>query len=82
MKQVLIQKGDIILEEVPPPAISENEVLVETHFSLISTGTELSGLSISKDSLLTRAFKQPHNVKKAMKMAGEKGCQKHKSQRQ
>lgn len=73
MKQLLLQKGEIVLEEVPPPAISDNEVLVKTHCSLISTGTELSGISMSKQSLLTRAMKQPHHVKKAMKMASEKG---------
>mgnify|MGYP001607523328 CR=1 FL=1 len=48
-------------------------MLVKTHYSLISTGTELAGISMSKESLISRAFKQPHNVKKAMKMAGEKG---------
>jgi predicted dehydrogenase len=73
MKQLLLQKGEIIIEEVPPPAISDNEVLVKTRYSLISTGTELSGISMSKESLLTRAMKQPHNVKKALKMASEKG---------
>jgi len=61
------------MEEVPPPQISANEVLVKTHYSLISTGTELSGISMSKQSLLSRAFKQPHHVKKAVKMASEKG---------
>lgn len=73
MKQLLIQKGNILTEEVPPPQISANEVLVKTQYSLISTGTELSGISMSKESLLSRAFKQPHHVKKAMKMASEKG---------
>lgn len=73
MLQLLLQKGNIVIEEVPPPAISDNEVLVKTHYSLISTGTELSGISMSKESLLTRAMKQPHHVKKALKMAGEKG---------
>lgn len=73
MKQALVQKGKIVIEEVPPPAISENEVLVKTSYSLISTGTELAGISMSKESILTRALKQPHNVKKAMKMASEKG---------
>lgn len=73
MKQLLVQKGNLILEELPTPAISDNEILVKTHYSLISTGTELAGISISKESLLTRALHQPHNVKKALKMAGEKG---------
>lgn len=73
MKQALVHKGKIVIEEVPPPAISENEILVKTHYSLISTGTELAGILMSKESLLTRAIKQPHNVKKAMKMAADKG---------
>lgn len=73
MKQALLQKGKIIIEEIPSPAISDNEILVRTAYSLISTGTELSGISTSKESLLTRAMHQPHNVKKALKMASEKG---------
>lgn len=73
MKQLLVQKGNLILEEVPTPSISDNEILVKTHYSLISTGTELSGISVSKESLITRAFRQPHNVKKALKMVSEKG---------
>lgn len=73
MKQVLVKKGSITIEEVPPPAIAPGEVMVRTHVSLISTGTELSGLAQSKQSLLTRALNQPHNVKKVMKMAREKG---------
>lgn len=73
MKQALVQKGNIILEEVPPPAITDNEVLIRTKYSVISTGTELAGISMSKESLLTRAMKQPHNLKKAMKMAADKG---------
>lgn len=76
MKQILVQKGEIIIEEVPPPAISDNEVLIKTHFSLISTGTELAGIAISKESLFSRARSQPHNVKKALKMASEKGFYK------
>ncbi|MBI5413548.1 bi-domain-containing oxidoreductase [Candidatus Peregrinibacteria bacterium] len=73
MNQALVQKGNIVLEEVPLPAISANEVLVKTHYSLISTGTELAGISMSKESLLTRALKQPHNLKKVMKMAADRG---------
>lgn len=73
MQQLLIQKGNVHSEEVPPPAISENEVLVKTAYSLISTGTELAGILMSQESVVTRAFKQPHNVKKALKMASEKG---------
>lgn len=73
MKQLLVQKGAVKIEEVPAPAIAPNEVLVKTRYSLISTGTEMAGISISRENLLTRAMKQPHNVKKALKMAGEKG---------
>lgn len=73
MQQLLVQKGNVVIEEVPPPSVSQNEVLVKTHYSVISTGTELAGISISQESIVTRAFKQPHHVKKALKMASEKG---------
>lgn len=45
MKQVAVTGGKISVEEVPPPVPSEGMALVQTAFSLISSGTESAFLS-------------------------------------
>ena len=58
MKQVLIKKGQALVEEIPPPQVEEGAVLVETGYSCISIGTELSGIKTSDTPLWKRALKQ------------------------
>ncbi len=62
MKQVLHRKGEIIVEEVPVPIVRDNNVLVQVAYSCISTGTEISGVTSSGESLLQRALKEPDKV--------------------
>ena len=62
MKQVLIRKGEVMVEEIPAPLGSEDSVLVEVKYSLISVGTEISGLAASGGSLLQKALKQPEKA--------------------
>ena len=44
LKQVLVRRGSPIVVDVPAPQVTDNSILVEVQFSLISTGTEISGL--------------------------------------
>jgi len=44
MKQVLVKKGQILIEDVPPPLVDKGSVLVEVKYSLISAGTETAKL--------------------------------------
>lgn len=45
MKQVFIDgRGDIVIREVDPPALDDNGVLVDTAYSVVSTGTETMGI--------------------------------------
>ena len=76
MKQVLIRKGEVEVEEVPAPLGSEGSVLVEVRYSLISVGTEISGVAASGGSLLQKALKQPEKVKKVVNMAETEGISK------
>jgi predicted dehydrogenase/threonine dehydrogenase-like Zn-dependent dehydrogenase len=64
MKQVLIQQGKIILDDIPTPFIEDGHVLVEVAYSLISAGTEVANLNQAKKPLLKQAFEQPEKVKK------------------
>jgi|LSQX01.3.fsa_nt_gb hypothetical protein len=45
MKQVLVRKGRVMVEDVPAPLVGMGNVLVEVAYSLISTGTEVEGVS-------------------------------------
>ena len=73
MKQVLLKKGDVTVEEVPAPIIKSNNILVQVAYSCISTGTEISGVTSSGQSLLQKALKDPHKVKKALNLAKTQG---------
>lgn len=55
--------GEIKIEEMPTPICPDQGILVETSFSVISSGTERTSVTNSQGSLITRAKKQPENVK-------------------
>ncbi len=73
MKQVLLKRGEVIVEEVPAPIVKDNSVLVQVAYSCISTGTEISGVSSSGQSLLQKALEEPAKVKKALNLARTQG---------
>lgn len=68
MKQVLqnLRKGDVTVEEVPPPALRGPGVLVATACSLISPGTERATVELGRSSLLGKALRRPDQVRKVL----------------
>lgn len=50
MKQIIqdLKKGNTLLEEVPTPLVRKGQVLIQTHRSLVSLGTEKCWLSLVK----------------------------------
>ena len=76
MRQVLIRRGQIMVENVPAPLIEDGHVLVEVAYSLISTGTEISGLESSRKSLFKRVLAQPDKVKQLLDHLRHQGIQK------
>src|SRR5438132_11219319 len=66
MKQLLLKKGIVSVEEVPAPARLPKNILVEVSKSLISTGTELSSVGLSGASLFKKAKEKPQEVKKVL----------------
>jgi predicted dehydrogenase/threonine dehydrogenase-like Zn-dependent dehydrogenase len=73
MRQVLIKKGNAIVEDVPAPIVENGTVLVRVEYSCISAGTEIAGLNHSGTALWKRAAKDPRKVKKALQLAAIKG---------
>jgi len=76
MKQVLLQKGKIALEDVPRPMLEKGYVLVEVAYSVISVGTEVANVENSGKSLAKRAIEQPLLVKQVIEQICLQGLQK------
>lgn len=65
MKQIIqdLKKGNTILEEVPAPIVRRGHVLIKTHRSLVSLGTEKMLVEFGKANLISKARQQPEKVK-------------------
>ena len=68
MKQVVqnYSKGTLTLENVPAPSLRAGGVLVQTHYSLISAGTEKMKVDDSKRSYIGMAKARPEKVKQVL----------------
>src|SRR5713101_5722749 len=66
MKQVLLQRGRAVTDEVPAPLIEAGTVLVAADRSCISVGTELSGLRRSGMPVWQLAMRYPQHARKAI----------------
>lgn len=76
MQQILVNKGQIIVEDVPAPQVEPGTVLVAVSYSCISAGTELSGIRSGAKPLWKKVLDQPDKVKKVLKMALTDGVSK------
>lgn len=65
MKQIIqdLKDGNTILEEVPAPQVKKGQVLIKTHRTLVSLGTERMLVEFGKSSLISKARQQPDKVK-------------------
>ena len=79
MKQVLIDKGNVELKDVPAPVLKYGQLLVQVHSSCISSGTELAGIKISEKPLWKKAIQQPDKVVKTLKMTATEGINQTKN---
>ncbi len=76
MKQVLVKKGQAIIENVPAPIVNDNEILVQVYYSCISVGTEMSGVKNSEMPLYKKILEKPQNIKKVLEMIRNNGLAK------
>lgn len=61
-----LRKGDTVLEDVPTPVLRKGNVLIRTHRSLVSLGTEKMLVEFGKSSLISKARQQPEKVKQVL----------------
>lgn len=67
------KSGEIEVKELPAPTSRPGWIVVRTHASLISAGTERTSVEKAKASLIERARKQPDDVKQVIDMAKREG---------
>lgn len=73
MKQLLVQKGEVVVADVPAPGVSPRSILVRVHHSCVSIGTELSSVEISGLPIWKRVLKQPHHAKRVLQLMKDQG---------
>ena len=73
---MLIRRGSPIVVDVPAPQLTDNSILVEVRYSLISTGTEVAGLVAANKSILRQAIEDPLKVVRGLQMLKESGVRR------
>ena len=76
MRQLLLKKSKVRVEEVPEPAKKSHNLIVQVHHSLISTGTESSSVNASSKSLVTKVLNKPAAITKAIQSIKVRGVKK------
>ena len=68
MKQLIqnLKNGATILEEIPAPMVRKGHLLIKTHRSLVSIGTEKMLVEFGKSNLISKARQQPEKVKQVL----------------
>ncbi|MGA2665847.1 MAG: bi-domain-containing oxidoreductase [Nitrososphaerales archaeon] len=69
MKQVIARAGKVEVAEVPRPVCGENDLLVATSFSVISTGTESWSIDSTEPLASTDLVKDSSLASKALKLS-------------
>ena len=65
--------GEIELFDVPEPQLNPQGILVRTHFSAISAGTERASIELSSKSLVSKAMARPDLVRQVVDYARQNG---------
>jgi predicted dehydrogenase/threonine dehydrogenase-like Zn-dependent dehydrogenase len=76
MKQIAqnYKSGELIVLDAPTPACRPGGVLVQSLFSLISTGTEMMKLAEAKMSMVGKARARPDQVRKVLDTVAQQGA--------
>jgi predicted dehydrogenase/threonine dehydrogenase-like Zn-dependent dehydrogenase len=76
MKQLVLLKGSVNVQQVPSPTVEPGAVLVRVSHSCISIGTELAGVRSSGEPTWKRALKHPEEVRRVISMVAEQGIRR------
>ena len=59
VRRVIDKRGKILIEDIPTPDVGDDQVLISTHYSLISSGTELGTINKTPVELAKQTIKDP-----------------------
>ena len=68
-----LRTGRTFIETVPWPMVSDEEVLIQTHKTLVSVGTERMLVKFGQSNLLQKARQQPEKVRQVLAKAKTDG---------
>src|ERR1700739_2192825 len=72
-RRVIDRRGRVLVGDLPAPHVGPDQVLVQSHYSLISSGTEMSTLSKTPAELVKQTISDPwmrHVVKQTVLATG------------
>ena len=75
MKAVLFwpRHGNITVEDIPPPRLSDSHVLIRNDYSLISAGTERARVQLGRQSLISKARQRPDQARQVLSAVRQQG---------
>lgn len=73
MRQVFLEKGALVVQEVAQPQLEENVVLISVHYSFISSGTEAASISAAQRSVLFSNV--PQKIKAVLTSLAQNGIE-------
>jgi len=73
MRQVFLEKGNIVLKEVCEPVLENNSVLVAVHYSFIGSSQELATIEKAKESIFFSNV--PQKIKRVIKSVSRHGIE-------
>lgn len=68
-----LSNGEMVVQELPMPQLTEGTVLVKNHFSLISAGTEESTVKAARQNIVAKAKSRPQQVAQVMQLLKTQG---------
>jgi predicted dehydrogenase len=68
-----LRNGALDMSEVPLPQVRSGEVLIRTHFSFVSVGTEKMKVTQARMSLVDKARERPDQVRQVLNTLKEQG---------
>jgi predicted dehydrogenase/threonine dehydrogenase-like Zn-dependent dehydrogenase len=71
LKQVIAKAGDVMVVEVPAPTCRENEILIRTAFSVISTGTETWTIDATEPISANQLMRDSSRIRKAIHLVNQ-----------
>ena len=76
MRQIFqnLKTGEISQPELPVPAVKDGHLLIQSHKSLISLGTEKMLLNFGKANWINKARQQPDKVQQVIQKIRTVGC--------